>query len=108
MNKIIPVTLDYTVLCAELADGEIVRGESTIPVRENREPIKRVFFEPRENGKTHHSPHEIYECQAHEGAVEALFNADVIPHRSWEPLHQHYAQSGYQRRCRNDPAFRRH
>ena len=38
-------------LCAELADEEIVRGESTIPVRENREPIKRVFFEPRENGK---------------------------------------------------------
>ena len=77
-GQIIPVTLDYTVLCAELADGEIVRGESTIPVRENREPIKRVFFEPRENGKTHHSPDEIYECQAHEGAVEALINADVI------------------------------
>ena len=66
-GQIIPVTLDYTVLCAELADGEIVRGESTIPVRENREPIKRVFFEPRENGKTHHSPDAIYECQAHEG-----------------------------------------
>ena len=68
----------YTVLCAELADGEIVRGESTIPIRENREPIKRVFFEPRENGKTHHSPEAVYECQAHEGAVEALINADVI------------------------------
>ena len=25
-GQIIPVTLDYTVLCAELADGEIVRG----------------------------------------------------------------------------------
>ncbi len=77
-GQIIPVTLDYTVLCAELADGEIVRGESTIPTRENREPIKRVFFQPRENGKTHRSPGDIYECQAHQAAIEALFNADVI------------------------------
>jgi len=77
-GRIIPVTLDYTVLCAELADGAIVRGESTIPERENREPIKRVFFEPRENGKTYHSPSEVYECQAHEAAIEALVNADVI------------------------------
>lgn len=77
-GQIIPVTLDYTLLCAELADGEIVRGESTIPIRENREPIKRVFFEPRENGKTHHAPDHRYECQAHEGAIEALMDADVI------------------------------
>ncbi len=77
-GQIIPVTLDYTVLCAELADGEIVRGESTIPTRENREPIKRVFFEPRENGKTHHPPGELYECQAHETAIDALLSADVI------------------------------
>ncbi len=77
-GQIIPVTLDYTVLCAELANGEIVRGESTIPIRENREPIKRVFFEQRENGKTHHASDEVYECQAHETAMEALVNADVI------------------------------
>lgn len=77
-GRIIPVTLDYTVLCAELADGEIVHGESTIPKRENREPIKRVFFERRENGKTYHTPGETYECQAHEEAIDALINADVI------------------------------
>lgn len=77
-GQIIPVTLDYTVLCAELADGDIVRGESTIPIRENREPIKRVFFEPRENGKIHHSPDELYVCQAHDTAIEALVNADAI------------------------------
>jgi uncharacterized cofD-like protein len=70
--------LDYTVLCAELADGEIVHGESTIPIRENREPIKRVFFQPRENGKTHHPTDGSYECQAHKGATDALLNADVI------------------------------
>ena len=77
-GKIIPVTLDYTVLCAELADGEIVKGESTIPIRENREPIKRVFFEPRENGRTHHNYDDTYECLAHETAVGALINADAI------------------------------
>ncbi len=77
-GQIIPVTLDYTVLCAELADGDIVKGESTIPIRENREPIKRVFFEPRENGKIHHTSEEVYECQAHETAIDALVNADAI------------------------------
>lgn len=77
-GQIIPVTLDYTVLCAELADGDIVKGESTIPIRENREPIKRVFFEPRENGKSHHTSDELYECQAHETAIDALVNADAI------------------------------
>lgn len=77
-GQILPVTLDYTVLCAELADGEIVKGESTIPIRENREPIKRVFFEPRENGKTHQTSDELYECQAHETAIDALVNADAI------------------------------
>ena len=77
-GQIIPVTLDYTVLCAELADGEIVKGESTIPIRENREPIKRVFFELRENGKTHHHYDEGYVCKAHNTAIEALVNADAI------------------------------
>ena len=77
-GRIIPVTLDYTVLCAELVDGEIIRGESTIPIRENREPIKRVFFEPRENGKTHPPTEASYECKAHKGATDALLNADVI------------------------------
>lgn len=77
-GQIIPVTLDSTVLCAELANGEIIRGESTIPMRENREPIKRVFFEPRENGKTNHSNGENYDCQAHQSAIDALVNADAI------------------------------
>ncbi len=89
-GQIIPVTLDSTVLCAELANGEIVRGESTIPIRENREPIKRVYFEQRENGKeidrendrntqkTHHATDENYDCQAHQSAIKALVNADAI------------------------------
>ncbi|MXV78395.1 YvcK family protein [Candidatus Poribacteria bacterium] len=81
-GQIIPVTLDSTVLCAELANGEIVKGESTIPMRENREPIKRVFFEQRENGRenelAHHSNEEDYNCQAHQSAIDALVNADAI------------------------------
>ena len=77
-GQIIPVTLDSTVLCAELANGEIVRGESTIPIRENREPIKRVFFEQRENGKAHHATDEDYDCRAHQTAIDALVNADAI------------------------------
>ncbi len=85
-GQIIPVTLDSTVLCAELANGEIVRGESTIPIRENREPIKRVFFEQRENGRendrademAHHATDEDYDCQAHQTAIDALVNADAI------------------------------
>ena len=85
-GQIIPVTLDSTVLCAELANGEIVRGESTIPIRENREPIKRVFFEQRENGRendridemAHQATDEDYDCQAHQTAIDALVNADAI------------------------------
>lgn len=85
-GQIIPVTLDSTVLCAELANGEIVRGESTIPMRENREPIKRVYFEQRENGRendrvdemVHHATDENYDCQAHQTAIDALVNADAI------------------------------
>lgn len=77
-GKIIPVSLNYTVLCAELADGEIVRGESKIPERENREPIRRIFLEPRENGKNHHPPNKPYQCTANQEADDAIVNADVI------------------------------
>ncbi|MEO2002911.1 MAG: gluconeogenesis factor YvcK family protein [Candidatus Poribacteria bacterium] len=50
-GRILPVTLDPTVLCAELANGSIVRGESAIPDRGDRSPIKRVFLTRRaENG----------------------------------------------------------
>ncbi len=77
-GRIIPVSLDSTVLCAELADGEIVRGESAIPKRGNREPIKRVFLEPRENGKNHSPLQKPYECQAHQEAENAIKNSDVI------------------------------
>ena len=75
-GRIIPVSLDGTILCAELVGGDIVCGESNIPERSNREPIQRVFLKPRENGKQHHD--EPYECTAHTEAVEAIANADAI------------------------------
>ena len=75
-GRIIPVSLDGTTLCAELIGGDIVCGESNIPERSNREPIKRVFLKPRENGKQHHD--EPYECAAHIEAVEAIGNSDAI------------------------------
>lgn len=75
-GRIIPVSLDGTTLCAELAGGDIVCGESNIPERSNREPIQRVFLKPRENGR--HQRDEPYQCVAHTEAVEAIANADAI------------------------------
>ena len=78
-GRIIPVSLDYTMLCAELADGEVVSGESQIPNRRNREPIRRVFLAPRDNGKNHQqSSPDSYRCVAHQEAIETIANADVI------------------------------
>ncbi len=75
-GQIIPVSLDGTILCAELIGGDIVCGESNIPERSNREPIKRVFLKPRENGKQHQD--KPYECVAHTEAVGVIDNADAI------------------------------
>lgn len=75
-GRIIPVSLEGTVLCAELVDGDVVCGESHIPARSNAKPIARVFLKPRENGKHHHA--EPYECAAHTEAVEAIAHADAI------------------------------
>ena len=78
-GRIIPVSLDYTMLCAELADGDVVSGESQIPNRRNREPIRRVFLAPRDNGKNHQqSSPDSYKCVAHREATETIVNADVI------------------------------
>lgn len=49
-GKVLPVTLDDITLCAELEDGQIIKGE---PVVESatitfKQSIKRVFLEPSE------------------------------------------------------------
>lgn len=81
-GRILPVTLEHATLCAELEDGEIVEGESQIPKRRNRDPIKRVFLTPRKNsknGKSEEIPIEQdYQFNAHQEAVDAVYEADAI------------------------------
>jgi len=70
-GRILPVSLDSSVLCAELADGTVVEGESAIPKRTNRQPIRRIFLR-RRNGS------EPTPCRAYEEAVKAILQADAI------------------------------
>lgn len=44
-GQVLPATLSNIVLCAELADGTIVQGESNIP--RSRSQIKSVFIKPQ-------------------------------------------------------------
>ena len=76
-GRIIPASLQGNVLCAELTDGEIIRGQSSIPVRQNRELIRRIFLEPRRNGGRIEGSDSI-ECVANVDAVEAISNSDAI------------------------------
>jgi len=76
-GKILPATLEGTLLCAELADGEVIRGESLIKKRGNREPIKRVYLEPRTNAEGGINAKKFV-CEALAEAVEAIKQADAI------------------------------
>ena len=62
-GRVLPSTLENVTLAAELIDGTIVRGESTISRKQA--PIKRIFLEPR---------HPI----GYEPALSAILNADLI------------------------------
>jgi uncharacterized cofD-like protein len=44
VGRVLPATLSVARLCAEMDDGSIVEGESSIPLARGR--IKRVFFDP--------------------------------------------------------------
>lgn len=69
-GQVLPVTLSYATLCAELADGKIIRGETEIDTRGERHrgealpPIERVFLEPN--------------APACAEALRAIKRADVI------------------------------
>lgn len=68
-GKVLPVTLSHATLCAELASGEVICGETDIDTRgkhrpEDLSPIQRVFL--REN------------VPACEDAVRAIRRADVL------------------------------
>lgn len=64
-GKVIPVALRTADLCAELEDGSVLRGESTIDLREAELPrIKRVFLDPP--------------VDANARALEAIAEADAV------------------------------
>lgn len=65
-GRVLPVTLTDTTLCAQLADGHVIRGETHIDVRKSHHemPIESVWLEPR--------------AEANPEAVAALQEADMI------------------------------
>ncbi|MCD6519458.1 MAG: YvcK family protein, partial [Anaerolineae bacterium] len=70
-GRILPVSLDSTILCAELDDGTVIEGESAIPKRLNRQPIRRIYLRRREGDE--HLP-----CRAYQEAVRAILEAEAI------------------------------
>jgi uncharacterized cofD-like protein len=62
-GRVLPSTLDNITLCAELVDGSIVRGESTIS--RNKPAIHRVYLEPAKP-------------TAYEPALGAILHSDLI------------------------------
>lgn len=64
-GQVIPVSLERADLCAELADGRLLRGESTIDLRGESYPkIERVFLDPP--------------AAANPRAEKAILDADVV------------------------------
>ncbi len=62
MGDIIPASEDLIVLCARMADGTIIRGESNIPMYQNH--IKEVYYD--------------VPVEATPQAIKAIMEADVI------------------------------
>ena len=62
-GRVLPSTLENVTLCAHLADGSTVRGESAIS--HERPAIREVFLEPERPG-------------AYDPALAAILNADLI------------------------------
>ena len=62
-GRVLPATLDDMKLVAEMEDGRIVHGESTIPEAHGR--IKRLLTEPAN-------------CKALEDVIQAIRNAELI------------------------------
>ena len=78
-SRILFPSLSPAVLCAQLGDGDIIRGESRIAERVNPQPITRVFLEKRLSGRSADSDVAQPFCPpAMEGVIEALDEADLI------------------------------
>lgn len=65
-GSVIPVTLDNIRLCAELEDGQIIKGESNIdiPKHDPSLKIKKVYLSPKARGN--------------KNAIKAILSADLI------------------------------
>lgn len=65
-HHVLPVTLDKSEVCAELENGQIIKGEANIdrPKHDPNLRIKRVFLKP--------------EAQAYPETLEAIKKADLI------------------------------
>lgn len=65
-HEVLPVTVDDAVLCAQLENGQVIRGETNIDVPKHNSglKIKRAFLEP--------------EAQAYAPALKAIQEADLI------------------------------
>ena len=64
-GNVIPVTLEKAELCAELADGSVIEGETNIDIPSGKRPkIKRVFLRPQ--------------AKASAKALAAVQNSDLI------------------------------
>ncbi len=66
-GRVLPVTLDDVKLYAELQNGEVIEGESNIPIRKSQanSKIENVFIKPNN-------------CKLLNEAVRAIKDADVI------------------------------
>jgi uncharacterized cofD-like protein len=62
-GQVLPSSLENIVVCAELADGRVVRGESQIA--KERGSIRRIFLDP-------------YQPEAYDPAIISILSADVI------------------------------
>ncbi len=62
-GRVLPATLDDMKLVAEMEDGRIIHGESTIPEAHGK--IKRLFTEPKN-------------CKALPEVIDAIRNAELI------------------------------
>jgi len=65
-HKVLPATLDKAELCAELDNGEIIRGETNIdiPKHDAKHSIKKIFLDP--------------EAKAYGAALHEIKDADAI------------------------------
>lgn len=62
-GRVLPATLDDMKLVAEMEDGRIIRGESTIPEAHGK--IKRLFTDPKK-------------CKALKSVLDAINDAELI------------------------------